>query len=1359
MNLEISLSENIEIKHDFQKMHNDHCTIDSFSLVSYNKSFDLSGFNHSTQGFSIIPFKHTGVEIDYLTLQENHRILQDKYKILIENTKGKLNLEREKGKTHLNQITILNEEITKLNAINEEIMNSKNKLQAQLEESLKEKITISDKNKSLKEELDNKIERIDIYDKAEQELLENKAMLLKLISDNNIDKVSLSVRLESLENENHRLNCYSINLEESLNISNNKINSFLTEYKEKENNLKMVMEKIKSETSTKQMAVNEKEKEMILTLDVYEKKFATLNDINNKRVEIINFLHETLDKVKSDYSELRDKFIKCQELLMLSGKNNNLLTKTSCFKFNLLKDKNEDELDILNYLLSTLKSDIQSQSLCNKDKIFQAISVINQISEAYSRYYNKYNSIKSENDKLKITLNSKNNELDNYRNLPEKMNLISTKLENSINQNQISNLKLENLSNDNTTLNNLCIILRQQVKELLFTLKTQYGYTISENKYYETLQTSYKNTNHLNSEFKTFIFNNIENLENNYFNLMKYKLEKEKIPSDNSENTQNKLYKIDIDFLKSIEELNIKQSRIDDLEKQLLNTNKKLEESDKLIKDQQYRLGNYENENKYTQNTIEIQTKLIKHEMEAALLKSKEIESLNSDLKKIIEEKDLKIVSLKDSSNKISSELSILQSQHSLINNQFNTLKSNLTLIEEEKKIIEDKFILYKEFYKLQNERMENNYNDVLISQHNKASLIESAILFLGCCLEKLKLKLNYNQDNIYDNIILTEYLSFNEDELKNQETFKNNPEYNFIYNKINEVIFSLKKLEESKSKNKLKRKRKEIQMKEISFLGQKHSKVVETPSIKVNNANILRKNYNKKLKSVNSLYKEKCDILDKILTQTSNKDLVLNENNENECLSNNLLSAKISSSRIKELIESNNQLNANYVNARSSVFELEMENKIISIRNSLLAESKSKYQLKFDNYITSIKQKDSQIKRLVQEISSKKEQLEGIQKDNLKLKSELILNKNSFTQVNNNANANKVITSNAINSTNKTDNCSQNELKNQITELEKKLKTSDDTYKFNLKRFFVYCDKIRRVFEVQKRNEEFALKQAQDYKDKIEYIGKENSVLISKSQELENNYSSTNKDYNILKNKYQDLHEELKKFEEMKKDYLDISHLSAPSDFKQAFIKLKNGMIRAQQIINSQEEIINQIKTENTQIKLKLENIKNNPSSNEEIEKIKATLATKLKENCLLRDSIDYLTESLSMWFDEKKEEDYNKLDIEADIDELKNKRFFIKLGNPITSENKEKILEDVTKNSDKTENSIIDLLNDSLEYQKENSINKFLKNSEALESLSSLSKENMEKVYQLLITKMVNLLNKSRSFIALLKDNKISN
>ena len=245
----------------------------------------------------------TSTEANHPPNQDNHKTITDKNNIkLIYALKNGLIEEKNKNKQFIIENENLQKEIEELKKLNTELNSKNEKLDEENQKIKEENVTKQELINKLKEELQKHL------NKSTKKLSNFFSSLLESDSPQNIDleeKDKNNLKIESLEQENFKLNKDLAEMKTKLDFTNNKLNESINDYNIlKENSKKNIEEieiKYKKQIDEIISEKNNNEKNLKQKLEESDKKLVEyLNTLREKEIII-----KSIESIKGD----RDKDI------------------------------------------------------------------------------------------------------------------------------------------------------------------------------------------------------------------------------------------------------------------------------------------------------------------------------------------------------------------------------------------------------------------------------------------------------------------------------------------------------------------------------------------------------------------------------------------------------------------------------------------------------------------------------------------------------------------------------------------------------------------------------------------------------------------------------------------------------------------------------------------------------------------------------------------------------------------------------------------------------------------------------------------------------------------------------------------
>ena len=304
--------------------------------------------------------------------QDNHKTITDKNNIkLIYALKNGLIEEKNKNKQFIIENENLQKEIEELKKLNTELNSKNEKLDEENQKIKEENVTKQELINKLKEELQKHL------NKSTKKLSNFFSSLLESDSPQNIDleeKDKNNLKIESLEQENFKLNKDLAEMKTKLDFTNNKLNESINDYNIlKENSKKNIEEieiKYKKQIDEIISEKNNNEKNLKQKLEESDKKLVEyLNTLREKEIII-----KSIESIKGD----RDKdIITMKEKVRIAEEtlnNNNEQMKIIQNKNKLMNDEiiqNKKDIEDLKIQIQQYKLIIEDLTPFSIDYIFK----------------------------------------------------------------------------------------------------------------------------------------------------------------------------------------------------------------------------------------------------------------------------------------------------------------------------------------------------------------------------------------------------------------------------------------------------------------------------------------------------------------------------------------------------------------------------------------------------------------------------------------------------------------------------------------------------------------------------------------------------------------------------------------------------------------------------------------------------------------------------------------------------------------------------------------------------------------------------------------------------------------------------
>jgi hypothetical protein len=304
--------------------------------------------------------------------QDNHKTITDKNNIkLIYALKNGLIEEKNKNKQFIIENENLQKEIEELKKLNTELNSKNEKLDEENQKIKEENVTKQELINKLKEELQKHL------NKSTKKLSNFFSSLLESDSPQNIDleeKDKNNLKIESLEQENFKLNKDLAEMKTKLDFTNNKLNESINDYNIlKENSKKNIEEieiKYKKQIDEIISEKNNNEKNLKQKLEESDKKLVEyLNTLREKEIII-----KSIESIKGD----RDKdIITMKEKVRIAEEtlnNNNEQMKIIQNKNKLMSDEiiqNKKDIEDLKIQIQQYKLIIEDLTPFSLDYMFK----------------------------------------------------------------------------------------------------------------------------------------------------------------------------------------------------------------------------------------------------------------------------------------------------------------------------------------------------------------------------------------------------------------------------------------------------------------------------------------------------------------------------------------------------------------------------------------------------------------------------------------------------------------------------------------------------------------------------------------------------------------------------------------------------------------------------------------------------------------------------------------------------------------------------------------------------------------------------------------------------------------------------
>jgi hypothetical protein len=314
----------------------------------------------------------TSTEANPQPNQDNHKTITDKNNIkLIYALKNGLIEEKNKNKQFIIENENLQKEIEELKKLNTELNSKNEKLDEENQKIKEENVTKQELINKLKEELQKHL------NKSTKKLSNFFSSLLESDSPQNIDleeKDKNNLKIESLEQENFKLNKDLAEMKTKLDFTNNKLNESINDYNIlKENSKKNIEEieiKYKKQIDEIISEKNNNEKNLKQKLEESDKKLVEyLNTLREKEIII-----KSIESIKGD----RDKdIITMKEKVRIAEEtlnNNNEQMKIIQNKNKLMNDEiiqNKKDIEDLKIQIQQYKLIIEDLTPFSIDYMFK----------------------------------------------------------------------------------------------------------------------------------------------------------------------------------------------------------------------------------------------------------------------------------------------------------------------------------------------------------------------------------------------------------------------------------------------------------------------------------------------------------------------------------------------------------------------------------------------------------------------------------------------------------------------------------------------------------------------------------------------------------------------------------------------------------------------------------------------------------------------------------------------------------------------------------------------------------------------------------------------------------------------------
>ena len=594
-------------------------------------------------------------ELNNIIVEKDRKIVNQNEEI--KNNKEQINLINSKYNNSINQISSLDNKINNTNKILKELENENelNKITITEKEKLISKLnnSINELNTSLKEKNNDLNKKSISFDKLINDIKDNN-LKNQEIEKNNIIKDYEKRIVDIKEELNERINKYNLE-NQKLNKDNSDKIQVIKDYKSTVINLEKENKDLNNKNSCLDKQIKVKSEE-ISNLNTKIKQIDSLNIENESKIKLLCSNIEILEKdINQLDSKNKDEFTENKKLKLSIDKLNNSIIKLETKNSSFIK-KEEDNLQLINNLKNTINN-YKKIFLKNKEE------------------FNKIISINIEKDKFISNLNIK---LDDTSNKLTEINSI------------IDDINKKN-ENKNYIINNL----NSKIKSIEYDKKNEIeklnSLIAKEINLYE---------NRLNNLDK--LFNEIrEDIKITDSNIKKNK-ETNSILTTISNNIDN--------------ELKISKEFIDNIIKDLLSYEKKIEDLNNLINNSSLKNNDLLNINKDLTQTNNNLQDVIEN-------KTKDLDILNKD------------ISFKDEKIKfINNENIILKEDKMKLLKEQDKLKLDNKALKEEISLIEEKNKNY-------NIKLDNFEKDL----SNKSELIKSKELTIN------ELNININKLNESD--------------------------------------------------------------------------------------------------------------------------------------------------------------------------------------------------------------------------------------------------------------------------------------------------------------------------------------------------------------------------------------------------------------------------------------------------------------------------------------------------------------------------------------------------------------------------------------------------------------------------------
>ena len=293
--------------------------------------------------------------------QDNHKTITDKNNIkLIYALKNGLIEEKNKNKQFISENENLQREIEELKKLNTELNSKNEKLDEENQKIKEENVTKQELINKLKEELQKHL------NKSTKKLSNFFSSLLESDSPQNIDleeKDKNNLKIESLEQENFKLNKDLAEMKTKLDFTNNKLNESINDYNIlKENSKKNIEEieiKYKKQIDEIISEKNNNEKNLKQKLEESDKKLVEyLNTLREKEIII-----KSIESIKGDRDKdiitMKEKVRIAEEALNNNNEQMKIIQNTNKLMSNEIIQNKKD--------IEDLKIQIQQYKLIIED--------------------------------------------------------------------------------------------------------------------------------------------------------------------------------------------------------------------------------------------------------------------------------------------------------------------------------------------------------------------------------------------------------------------------------------------------------------------------------------------------------------------------------------------------------------------------------------------------------------------------------------------------------------------------------------------------------------------------------------------------------------------------------------------------------------------------------------------------------------------------------------------------------------------------------------------------------------------------------------------------------------------------------